>query len=186
MGESAASVLNSTWFWKDDAHLDGRFYYARLIRGQPSFISPDFLPDMIAALAGRGYESERDPLRLYQDGRLSREAKVIYNYLEEHPTQPTRDLRRGTRVTAKERSTATENALAELQRRFLICKVGLTGRTRGTYSYVWDLAERWAPDAFEEAAGTSVAAARARIRGRLAEFGIESTPTLEYRRFLWR
>ena len=39
MHETAASVLNSTWFWKDDAHIERRLYYAKVIRAQPSFIS---------------------------------------------------------------------------------------------------------------------------------------------------
>ena len=186
MGKTASSVLAATWFWKDDAHLDRRVYYAKVIRGQPSFISPEYLPDFIAAIGGRGQEAERDPQRLFQEGRLSREARTIYDHLAEHPAQPTRDLRRGARLVGKEQTAATERALTELQRRFLVCKVGLTGRTRGTYSYIWDLAERWTPESFEEAGRTSVAAARARIRGRLGEFGVESVPALEERLFLWR
>lgn len=186
MGESASSVLGKTWFWKDDLHFERALYYARLVRGQPSFVSLDYLPDLIAALAGRGREDERDPRRLYTEGSLTREARAIYDHLATHGAQPARELKRGTRLTGKDNSTATENALVELQRRFLICKVGLTGRTRGTYSYIWDLAERFIPDEFEVAARTSVVAARARIRARLAEFGITTTPMLEQRLFLWR
>jgi hypothetical protein len=186
MGETAASVLARTWFWKDDAHFDRKLYYAKVIRGQPTFIAPEYLPDFVAALAGRGQEVEREPLRLFQEGRLSRQARIIFDYLVDHPALPTRELRRGTRLYEKVHATATENALAELQRRFLICKVGLTGRTRGTYSYVWDLADRFAPEAFEDAARTSVAAARARVRSRLTAFGLTPTPTMEQRLFLWR
>ena len=50
---------------------------------------------------------------------------------------------------------ATQRALVELQHRFLVCKVDLTGWTRGTYSYVWDLAERFWPQAFVNAHQTS-------------------------------
>lgn len=186
MGESAWSVLDRTWFWKDDLHFERRLYYGKIIRGQPTFIAPDYLPDFVAALAGRGHEAERDPPRLYLDGRLSREARIVYEYLVDHPAQPTRELRRGTALRGKDMTTATERALAELQRRFLICKVDLTGRTRGTYSYVWDLAERFWPEAFTRSRLTSPAAARARIRGRLGEFGLEPRPALETRLFLWR
>jgi hypothetical protein len=68
----------------------------------------------------------------------------------------------------------------------LICKVDLTGRTRGTYSYVWDLAERFWPEEFAEARRTPVVAARANIRERLRSFGIEPTAALEAKLFLWR
>jgi hypothetical protein len=186
MGESAASVLGRTWFWKDDLHFARRLYYGKIIRGQPSFIAPEYLPDFVAALAGTGQEVERDPTRLFMDGRLSREARTIYEYLVDHPAQPTRELRRGAGLRGKDLTAATERALAELQRRFLICKVDLTGRARATYSYVWDLAERFWPEAFDEARRTAPAAARGRIRGRLREFGLEPNAALEYRLLLWR
>ncbi|MBI3977834.1 MAG: hypothetical protein HY331_06585 [Chloroflexi bacterium] len=186
MGETAWSVLERTWYWKDDLHLERRLYYARVIRGQPSFIAPEYLPDFVAALGGRGLETERDPARLYLAGRLSHEARLIYEHLADHPALPTRDLRRGTGLRSKDRATATERGLIELQRRFLICKVDLTGRTRGTYSYVWDLAERFWPEAFEEARSVTPAAARARLRSRLAAFGLAPNPELETRLFVWK
>jgi hypothetical protein len=177
------SVWYSAWGWKDDLHFEQRLYYARLVRSQPTFISPDYLADFIAALGGRGQEVERDPERLYSLGRLSREAFVLYRYLVDHPSQPSRELR--ARTGLRHSGPAVERALLELQRRFLICKVDLTGRTRGTYSYIWDLAERFWPSAFDEARGTSPSIARGRIRERLHAFGVTSTPALEARLFLW-
>ncbi len=184
LNATAFSVWYSAWGWKDDLHFDKRLYYGRLIRAQPTFISLDYLPDFIAALGGRGQEVERDPERLYQAGRLSREAFVLYQYLVEHPEQSSRDLR--ARTGLRHAGAAAERAVHELQRRFLICKVDLTGRTRGTYSYVWDLAERFFTDAFEQARGTAPSVARGRIRERLEGFGIKSTPALEARLFLWQ
>ena len=78
MGETATSVLERTWVWKDDLHFAQQLYYGKIIAGQPSFLAPDYLPDFIAALAGRGLEHERDVTRLYFDGRLSGEARAIY------------------------------------------------------------------------------------------------------------
>ncbi len=73
----------------------------------------------------------------------------------------------------------------ELQRRFLVCKVDLTGRTRGTYSYVWDLAERFWPQAFVDARHTTPLAARSNIRGQLRKFGLVESSQLEQRLVLW-
>jgi hypothetical protein len=186
MGETATSVLAPTWFWKDDLHFTRQLYYGKIIRGQPSFIAPDYLPDFIAALAGRGLEEERDIAHLYFAGRLSREARTVYDYLLDNPAQPTRTLRRGAKLGDKSLKLATERALTELQRRFLVCKVDITGRTRGTYSYVWDVAERFWPEVFADARRTSPLAARSRIRAQLRSFGIEPTPELESKLFLWR
>ena len=105
--------------------------------------------------------------------------------LRDHPTQPTRELRSGTRLGDPSKKLATERALVELQRRFLVCKVDLTGRTRGTYSYVWDLAERFWPQAFVEARHTSPTAARSKIRSQLREFGLALSPQLDQHLFLW-
>ena len=69
---------------------------------------------------------------------------------------------------------------------FLVCKVDLTGRTRGTYSYIWDVAERFWPQVFENAQDTTPLAARQRIREQLQLFGLEPTAELEQKLFLWR
>ena len=65
MGETATSVLDRTWSWKDDLHFEQKLHYCKIIAGQPSFLAPDHLPDFISALAGRGLEHERDVSRLY-------------------------------------------------------------------------------------------------------------------------
>jgi hypothetical protein len=185
MVESAWSVMGVTWYWKDDVHFEKRLYYAKIIRAKPSFITPEFLPDFIAAIGGRGKEEERNPVRLYLDGRLSREAKSVYECLTDNPELPTVELRRKAGLTGAKSAESFDRAMIELQRRFVICKVGLSGRTRGTYSYIWNLAERFWPDAFDEARRTPIMAARANIRERLRAFGVEPTPTLESRLFLW-
>lgn len=182
MGHTATSVLGPTWTWKDDLHFARQLYYGKIIAGQPSFLSPDYLPAFIAAL---GPEEERDPFHLYHNGHLSREAKTIYEYLSDNPAQPTRALRIGTKLQGKSAKTLMERALLELQRRFLVCKVDLTGRTRGTYSYVWDLAERFWPEAFVSAGSIEAPTARERIRGQLEQVDIRLTPAQERRLFLW-
>lgn len=185
MEESAWSVMGVTWYWKDDVHLEKRLYYAKIIRAKPSFITPEFLPDFVAAIGGRGKEEERDPVRLYLDGRLSREAKSIHECLTDNPELPTVEVRRKAVLAGSTSTEGFDRAMIELQRRFVICKVGLSGRTRGTYSYIWNLAERFWPEEFEAARRTPVEAARANIRERLRAFGLEPTPAMEERLFLW-
>ena len=63
MGETATSVLERTWSWKDDLHFAQQLYYGKIIAGQPSFLAPDYLPDFIAALAGRQIQVGRQRLR---------------------------------------------------------------------------------------------------------------------------
>ena len=181
MNHTATSVLAPTWYWKDDLHFARLLYYGKILAGQPTFLSPAFLPIFIAALG----EEERNAETLYLNGRLSRTAKTIYDYLLDHPQVPSRELRRGAQIGEKHLKTATEQALVELQRRFLVCKVDITGRTRGTYSYIWDLAESFAPDAFERAQAIDQEEAREQIRARLRLFGIEPGRTIDQKLFLW-
>src|SRR5947207_11018496 len=110
MGETATSVLERTWSWKDDLHFAQQLYYGKIIAGQPSFLAPDYLPDFIAALAGRGLEHERDVTRLYCDGQLSGEAKTIYDCLLEHHSQPKRERRRGTRLGERSRKVTRDQS----------------------------------------------------------------------------
>lgn len=180
MGRTAWTVMDVTWGWKDDVHIQRKAHYGKIIRGQPSFIAPDYLPDFIAALGGRGLQGERDPSRLYEEGRLPRIAYVVAEHLRSRGRASSGELRR---IAGSE---GFERALVELQRRFVICKVDVAGHTRGTYAYVWDLAERFWPEAYSEAAGTAPQAARSRIRGRLRDFGLEPDPALEAKLFLWK
>ena len=48
----------------------------------------------------------------------------------------------------------------QLQQHFLITKVGLTGRTRGTYGYLWGTCESFFPEAFVAASKLAVSEAR--------------------------
>jgi hypothetical protein len=180
------AVFERTWFWKDDLHLERRLYYALVIRGQPSFIATDVLPDLIAALGNGPGSIERDPHQLLQAGRLGLPAVVIHDFLRDQGAQPSRELHRGTGMRARTTHAQAIRAIVELQRRFVICKVGLTGRTRGVYSYLYDLAERFWPEAFVVASETDSEDARDRIRARLRSFGIEPDRRIEERLFLWR
>src|SRR5258708_10710005 len=119
MGETATSVLERTWSWKDDLHFAQQLYYGKIIAGQPSFLAPDYLPDFIAALAGRGLEHERDVTHLYFDGRLSGEANAIYDWLLDPPAQPTRDLRGGTSLADTSTNPSPARPLVALPPRFL-------------------------------------------------------------------
>ena len=116
LNTSPFHVWDHAWGWKDDLHFERRLYYAHVVRGQPTFISADYLPDFIAALAGRGREMERDPEQLYHAGRISRDAFAVYQYLLEHPAQPSRELRAraGLRHAAPPRSARSSSCSAAL------------------------------------------------------------------------
>jgi len=72
-----------------------------------------------------------------------------------------------------------------LERRFIITKTGITGRERGTYGYIWDLAERWVPKAFDEAGKLGEKAGRKIIQDRFSMLGVPVDHKFEQRVMRW-
>ena len=140
-----------TWFWKDDLHIERRLYYGLLWgASKPVFVSLKLLPDLIAA------QGDCDPRDLYEKNRLTRLALSLYEHIEHHGPTAKKNLPYPPR-------TSQTPPLAQLQQHFLITKVGLTGRSRGTYGYLYGLCQDFFPDAFLAASSIAVVEARAAL-----------------------
>ena len=158
LGEGATDV----WFWKDDLHAEKRLYYTRVLGGEPGFLSMQMLPAFVAT---NGVTVDE----LLFNGMMSVEAQQLYRAIEEYGPIPIRDLKKMLTPDAKR---AANRVLHELDRGFIITKAGITGRTRGTCGYIWDLVERWMPDVLAAADRLGRAAAMAMICEHLAAFGV--------------
>ena len=169
---SGMEMTLKTWFWKDDLHIEKRLYYGKLLGAEsPAFVSREWLPVFIAA------QGDNDPRTLYEKGQLSQMAFGLYEHIERNGPTPASHLpwRPGSR----------QMHLAALERRFIITKHALTGRTRGTYGYLWGRADDFFPDAFAAASRLPVPAARAEIRERLAAQGVPLSPSEAAKLFRW-
>jgi hypothetical protein len=173
MGEREA--LWTSWFWKDDLHIAKRLYYTRLFAGRPGFIALEWLPAFIAANGAAADE-------LFHIGAVPAEIETLYRLIEEHGPIAIGALKK--LLTPDARNAATKH-LWELERRFLITKTGLTGRERGTYGYIWDLTERWLPDAFLEADRLRPKPAVAKITAHLEALGVPVDAKLRLRVLRW-
>lgn len=152
------------WFWKDDLHTEKRLYYTRVFGGQPGFVSYALLP---ALMATNGAVADE----LIFNGTLSLDAQEIYHAIETHGPIPTKNLKALLTSDAKH---SADRILIDLDRKFLVTKTDITGRTRGTYSYVWDLVERFAPEVLIAADDLGRKQAEAVLREHLATFGVPS------------
>lgn len=150
------------WFWKDDLHIEKKLYYTRVFGGQPGFISFAMLP---AYIATNGVVADE----LLYNGMLSVEAIQIFHTIEAHGPIPIKELKRLLTPDAKR---AANRILHDLDRQFIITKTGITGRTRGTYGYIWDLVERWIPDMLVAADNIGRTKAMDMIREHLSAFGV--------------
>jgi len=166
MGQREA--LWHAWWWKDDLHVQKRLYYTRLFAGRPGFISLAWLPAFIAANGAAADE-------VFLVGALPVLAKEVYRIIEHSGPISSRPLKKQLSPDVRR---AVTGMLWELERRFIITKTDITGRELATYSYVWDLAERWLPDAFVEADRLRRKAAVAKISERLETLGVPLEPKL--------
>ncbi|MDO8682547.1 MAG: hypothetical protein Q7N50_03595 [Armatimonadota bacterium] len=169
------SAIGHTWFWKDDLHIQKRLFYTRLFFNRPGYISIEFLPAFIATNG-----QVADELMLM--GRMPVAQRVIYEAIEKHGHISTRDLKQMLPPDAKRQASS---ALIALERLFIITKTDITGRTMQTYSYVWDLAERWAPEKFEEADRLGVRQAKEMIREKFRQNGLPDEPKYLEMAFGW-
>ena len=166
----------ATWFWKDDLHIAKRLFYGKLLAGKPTFIAPALLPAVVAA------QGDVDPYNLRDQGRISAAAVRIYEALLTRRRLAARDLRLEAGLTGADDKAAFEAGLQSLSALFQICKVDITGRTRGTYGYVWGLVEDWAPEALAAAARLRPEAAAKQIAAHLRSYGV-GLPSRKWQRW---
>jgi len=157
-----AAGVSDPWFWKDDLHAEKRIYYTRVFGGRPGFLSFTMLPVLIAT-NGSVFDE------LLYEGLVSPEMQQIYTAIETNGPISTRDLKKILTPDAKH---ASSKILISLERRFIITKTGITGRTRHTYSYIWDLVERWIPEYLSAADRLGRKQAAAELRNHLTAYGV--------------
>jgi hypothetical protein len=166
--------LQLTWEWKDTLPSQGQVYYGKVLRNKPTFISLSLLPYFYALTGNTGEEEEY--LYLYQEGKLSDEARRIYEVLRRLGPSTTGVLRREGGLYGRDKAARFDRALLELQRSFLIVKSGISDANRWKYCYVYDLFNRRFPEAVEEALKIRGREAMEVIMTKYLEVTIASTP----------
>lgn len=134
-----------TWGWKDSLLGSRLWYYAKVLRKRSTIISLDVLPYFYALSENYG-SPEEDYLTIYEQGRLTQEAKVVYEALLYNGPLDTVSLRRVTHLTSKDSEYRFNRALAELQADFKILPVGVTESGAWHYAFAYDLVPRHYPD----------------------------------------
>ncbi|MFN8628195.1 MAG: hypothetical protein U0587_19765 [Candidatus Binatia bacterium] len=140
------------WELKDRLPAAGKVFYAKLIRGKPTFVAWDVFPDVYRLLGPR-----HDYLREYRDGLLSPVAKTILDALHRRCPQDTLELKLATNLARPNQRRAFDTAMAEVQQKLHVamCEVRYD-----PFTYVWDLIAARFPE--------RVAAARRRSPQRAA------------------
>jgi len=173
-----------TWNWKDQSLDKRRWYYGKLLRGKATLVSLEMLPCFYAL--SENFGGADDYLEEYRAGRLSAEAKAIYEAIREGGAMDTVRLRREARMAAESSKARFEKALTELQKGLKILPVGVAEAGAWRYAFVYELVDRWFPDAPEAAHLITRGAARAELARHYVENVVAATPGAIARLFGWR
>jgi hypothetical protein len=177
--------LGLAWRWKDELPVAGKVLYGKFLRKKPVFISLDLAPCFYALSPNYG-DPAGDYLRDYLDGRLSVEAKQVFEVLLEQGALPTSRLRLEAGLRGKANAGRFDRALAELQMDFRITKVAISDANRWGYCYVYDLLPRHFPEAEEAARAITGSQAREVILLRYLRTVVASTTREVRRLFGWQ
>ncbi len=154
--------IGLTWELKDTLPARRQVYYGKLLRGHPVLVALDLFPAFYALV--RGAQRARDYRAEYAAGRLSLTARRLMDSLARESPQYTRGLRANCHLLEPGRTREFDRAMAELQQGLWIVKT--EERYEPTFSYRWDLLERWLPEPVAEGRGLSRAAAADRLLAR--------------------
>jgi hypothetical protein len=138
--------IGLTWEIKDVLPQRRHVYYGKLLQRRPVLVALDLFPAFYALVRGR--QAARNYRDEYQAGRLSLTARRIMDSLVRESPQYTRGLRGECFMLEPAKTREFERAMAELQQGLWIVKT--EERYEPTFSYRWDLLERWLPDAVAE------------------------------------
>jgi hypothetical protein len=133
-----------TWGWKDAMLGARRWYYGKLLRGKATMVSFDTLPYFYAL--SENYGDQDDYLMEYEAGRLTAEAKQVYEALLAKGALDSLALRREARLLGKESNTRFDRAVVDLQRSLRILPIGVAKAGAWNYAFIYELLDRWLPE----------------------------------------
>ncbi len=139
-----------TWGWKDRLLGSRSWYYAKILRKKATMVSMDLVPYFYALSENYG-SPEEDYLTLYEQGRMTQEAKAIYETLLEQGSLDTIALRRVTHLSSQTSESRFNRAVSDLQADFKIVPVGVTQSGAWHYAFAYDIVTRHYPDLPEQA-----------------------------------
>ena len=127
-----------TWGWKDELLGKGIWYYAKILRKKSTIISMDIAPYFYALSENYG-SPEHDYLTLYEQGRMTKEARTIYETLLENGPLNTIALRKRAHMTSRASDSRFDRAIAYLQADFKIMPIGVSQAGGWRYAFVYDI-----------------------------------------------
>lgn len=151
-----------TWQWKDALLGSQAWYYAKVLRKKSTMIALDIVP-FFYALSNNYGSPEEDHLILYEQGRLTLEAKLVYQALLYEGPMNTINLKKVARLSSAENESRFNRALSDLQADFKIIPVGVSEAGSWKYAFIYDIVTRIYPELIEKTRNISEEWAREKL-----------------------
>ena len=178
-----SSEFLRVWKWKDELPRKRLAWYGKYFRGRGTFLAPEFLAYFYRLEGTPG--SDDDYARLYRDGRISADARLVCAELLEHGPLGSMELRYALKWEGKRGNQRFQRALRELQSRLVLVHWGTKAETKAWESAVYQFTPRAFPKAVRKASKLTVEDARRRIAAQYRRYRPQVTPRELARLFRW-
>ena len=153
---------HATWGWKDEMLGKRAWYYGKVLRKKATMISFEIAPYFYALSENYG-SPEEDYLTIYEQGRLTLEAKLVYEALLDKGPLDTIALRKAARMTSQESDSRFNKALTDLQADFKIVPTGVAQVGAWNYAFFYEITARQYPELLDLARPISERQARLKL-----------------------
>jgi hypothetical protein len=171
------------WRWKDELPRRRRAFYAKYFRGRGTFISRKLLPHFLAMRDAAVASGDHD--RLYREGRIRDDARVIWQALEEYGPLATLELRHACKMETAAGNVRFKRAMLELQCMLVVSHFGVEQETGAWASGRFELTCRAFPEETAAAVNVTPEEARERLAAKYLEHHPGAPPAQLARLFGW-
>jgi len=171
------------WEWKDQLPRKGRAFYAKYFKGRGTFIALNMLPSFLAMEASAA--GTQDAAAFFAAGRISAEARDIWQALEGLGSLPTLELRHACKMETTAGNKRFKKAMLELQRLLVVVHFGAEQETAAWASGRFEHTARAFPREIKLANNISAGEARGAIAGKYLEWHPGADAMLLARLFGW-
>jgi hypothetical protein len=171
------------WRWKDELPRRRYAIYAKYFRTRGTFISLEYLPYFLAMRETA--VGPTDHARLYAEGRIRDDARVIWEALLEHGPLATLELRHLCHMETKAGNVRFKRAVVDLQTLLVVGHFGREQETGAWESTRFELICRAFPKQTEAARGIEPSIARAKLSAKYLEWQPAAPPVKLSRLFGW-
>lgn len=140
-------IEQNPWYWKDRVNEERKLVFGPILGGHKGFVSRKLFPLFYYA-----YRPQEDVAQLYDDGKISRIAFLIYELFNDREILTSTDIRHHVKAVCGEKDSKIDNALSLLQSYFYISSCGSKKRISSDgKEYGWPIitysrTEKWIGD----------------------------------------